>query len=140
MHRPYRLENCGDAVEPKARSQPNGTRLAARSSGGCGLGLAGVGAFVSRSPLSARSTSCGLEAALSVRGNDGAEARTIEQVVIATIVRRTASLRISPYHPEAHVNKRAGLTIVPSKAATIFTGKIRCLVPRNDLREQQVLR
>jgi hypothetical protein len=97
MHRPYRLENRGDAVELKARSQPMGTRLAARSSDG--FGFAGVGALVSRSPLSARSTSCGLKAVLSVLGKDGNETRTIEQIAVVMIVRRTAILRISPSHP-----------------------------------------
>jgi protein-L-isoaspartate(D-aspartate) O-methyltransferase len=60
--RPKSVENCGADIELKARSQPIGTRLDARSSGGSGLDplLAGAGALVSRSLLSARSTTCGL--------------------------------------------------------------------------------
>ena len=47
--RPKSVENCGADIELKARSQPMGTRLDARSSGGCGLGalLAGADALVS---------------------------------------------------------------------------------------------
>ena len=60
--RPKSVENCGADIELKARSQPMGTRLDARSSGVCGLGplLAGADALVSRSLLRARSTTCGL--------------------------------------------------------------------------------
>ena len=64
-----------------------GTCLSARWSDGCELGpfLAGAGALVSRSPLSARSTNCGLETIPSVLGNDGNEIRVIEQSAVATM-------------------------------------------------------
>ncbi len=61
--RPKSLENCGADVELKARSQPTGTRLDARSSDGRDLSdafLDGAGILVRRSPLSARSTTCSL--------------------------------------------------------------------------------
>jgi len=100
-----------------------GTRLPARSSDGCDLGpcLAGAGALVSRSPLSARSTNCGLETIPSVLGNDGNEIRVIEQSAVATMVRRITDLRISPSHPESTHNKRAELLLVPPVRALIFT-------------------
>jgi hypothetical protein len=99
--RPKSVENCGADIELKARSQPMGTCLPARSSDGCDLGsfFAGAGALVSRSPLSARSTNCGLKTIPSVLGNDGKEIRTIEQSAVATIASRVIVLRISPSHP-----------------------------------------
>src|ERR1700722_10034401 len=98
MQRPKSAENCGADIELKARSQPMGTCLPARSSGGCDLGsfFAGAGALVSRSPLSARSTNCGLENIPKGPGNDGKEIRTIEQSALATIASRVIVLRISP--------------------------------------------
>ena len=71
--RPKSVENCGADIKLKTRSQPRGTCLPARSSDGCDLGsfFAGAGALVSRSPLSARSTNCGLKTIPSVLGNDG---------------------------------------------------------------------
>ena len=116
--RPKSVENCGADIELKTRSQPRGTCLPARSSDGCDLGsfFAGAGALVSRSPLSARSTNCGLETIPSVLGNDGNEIRTIEQSAVATMVRRITDLRISPSHPESTHNKRAELLFVPSPA------------------------
>ena len=99
--RPKSVENCGADIELKTRSQPRGTCLPARSSDGCDLGsfFAGAGALVSRSPLSARSTNCGLKTIPSVLGNDGKEIRTIEQSAVATIASRVIVLRISPSHP-----------------------------------------
>jgi hypothetical protein len=102
--RPKSVENCGDDVELKARSQPMGTCLPARSSDGCDLGrsLPGPGALLSRSPLSARSTNCGLETIPSVLGNDGKEIRTIEQSTVDTIASRVIVLRISLSHPREY--------------------------------------
>jgi hypothetical protein len=112
--RPKSVENCGDDVELKARSQPMGTCLPARSSDGCDLGpFLSAGALVSRSPLSARSTNCGLETIPSVLGNDGNEIRVIEQSAVATMVRRITDLRISPSHPESTHNKRACSSFLP---------------------------
>ena len=122
--RPKSVENCGADIELKARSQPMGTCLPARSSDGCDLGsfFAGAGALVSRSPLSARSTNCGLKTIPSVLGNDGKEIRTIEQSAVATI----ASSRYCPAHQSlpslrAHTNKRAELPFVPPLRALIST-------------------
>jgi hypothetical protein len=109
--RPKSVENCGDDVELKARSQPMGTRLLARSSDGCDLGLflPGAGALVSRSPLSARSTNCGLETIPSVLGNDGKEIRTIEQSAVDIIASRVIVLRISLSHPRDQQTSRSAL-------------------------------
>jgi hypothetical protein len=114
--RPESVENCGDAVELKARSQPRGTCLPARSSDGCDLGsfFAGAGALVSRSPLSARSTNWGLDTIPSALGNEGNEIRTIEQSAIDTIASRVIFLLIDPLPSlRAHTNKRAELLFVP---------------------------
>ena len=122
--RPKSVENCGADIELKARSQPTGTCLPARFSDGCDLGsfFAGAGALVSRSPLSARSTNCGLKTIPSVLGNDGKEIRTIEQSAVATIASRVIVLRINPSHPGEHTfNQRAELLFVPLLRALIST-------------------
>ena len=100
-HRPKSVENSGEDIELKARSQPIGTCLPARSSDGRDLDpfLAGAAALISRSPLSARSINCGLKAITSVLGNDGYEIRTIEQSAVAIIASRVIVLRISPSRP-----------------------------------------
>ena len=56
--RPKSEENCGGDIELKARSQPTGTCLPVRTDAGRDVRpfFAGDGAIVSRSPLSARST------------------------------------------------------------------------------------
>jgi hypothetical protein len=95
--RPKRDENWAEDIELKARSQPTGIRLPARSSDGCDLR---AGAMVGRSPLSARLTGCGLKAIPCAPGNDGNEMRTIEQIAVATTAKRTMVLFISPSHPE----------------------------------------
>jgi hypothetical protein len=99
--RPKSVENCDPDIELKARSQPIGTFLPTRSSDGCDLGplLAGVGALVSRSPLSARSTNCSLDTVPRVLGNDGKEMRMIEQSAVDPIAKRAIVLSISPSHP-----------------------------------------
>ena len=96
-----------------------GTCLPARSSDGCDLGpfLAGAGALVSRSPLSARSTNCGLETIPSVLGNDGNEIRVIEQSAVATMVRRITDLRISPSHPREHTQQTSRIALRSSPAS-----------------------
>jgi hypothetical protein len=101
--RPKSAENCGADVELKARSQPMGTCLLARSSDGSDLGpfLPGAGALA-RSPLSARSTNCGLGTIPSALGNDGKEIRTIEQSAVDTIASRVIVLRISLSHPREY--------------------------------------
>ena len=101
MQRPKRAENWGDDIELKARSQPKGTFLPVRISDGCDLCPFSLGAdaLLSRSPLSARSTNCGLKTIPSVQGNDGPEIRTIELSAVATIASRVIVLRINPSHP-----------------------------------------
>ena len=96
-----------------------GTCLSARWSDGCDLGpfLAGAGALVSRSPLSARSTNCGLETIPSVLGNDGNEIRVIEQSAVATMVRRITDLRISPSHPREHTQQTSRIALRSSRAS-----------------------
>ena len=99
-----------------------GTCLSARWSDGCELGpfLAGAGALVSRSPLSARSTNCGLETIPSVLGNDGNdgnEIRVIEQSAVATMVRRITDLRISPSHPREHTQQTSRIALRSSRAS-----------------------
>ena len=100
--RPKSDENWGGDIELKARSQPTGGFLPARSSDGCDLPvfLAWAGAVVGRSPLSARLTDCGLKSIPCALGNDGNETRTIEQIAVATTARRTTVLLISPSHPK----------------------------------------
>src|SRR5262249_19253856 len=85
----------------KARSQPMGTLLPASSSDGFDLGpfLAGAGTLGSRSPLSARSTTCNFDTTPSVLGKEGKEIRTIEQSAVASTARRSTVLRIKPSHP-----------------------------------------
>ena len=99
--RPKSDENWGGDIELKARSQPTGGFLPARSSDDCDLPvfLAWAGA-VGRSPLSARLTDCGLKSIPCALGNDGNETRTIEQIAVATTARRTTVLLISPSHPK----------------------------------------
>ena len=99
-----------------------GTSLPARSSDGCDLGpfLAGAGALVSRSPLSARSTNCGLETIPSVLGNDGNdgnEIRVIVQSAVAKMVRRITDLRISPSHPREHTQQTSRIALSSSRAS-----------------------
>jgi hypothetical protein len=96
--RPKIVENCGDDIELKDRSQPMGT-LCALTKDGCDFApiLPAAGALVSRSPLSVRSTSCGLEIIPTVLGNEGNEARTIKPSAVTTIAHRTV-LRINPSH------------------------------------------
>ena len=108
-----------------------GTRLPARSSDGCDLGpfLAGAGALVSRSPLSARSTNCGLETIPSVLGNDGNEIRVIVQSAVAKMVRRITDLRISPSHPREHTQQTSRIAL--SSSVTGFADRCR-KSPRQD--------
>jgi hypothetical protein len=96
--RPKIVENCGDDIELKARSQPMGT-LWALTKDGCGFDpiLPAAGASVSRSPLSVRSTSCGFNIIPTVLGNEGNETRTIKPSAVTTIAHRTV-LRINPSH------------------------------------------
>jgi hypothetical protein len=108
-----------------------GTSLPARSSDGCDLGpfLAGAGALVSRSPLSARSTNCGLETIPSVLGNDGNEIRVIEQSAVAKMVRRITDLRISPSRPREHTQQTSRIAL--SSSVTGFADRCR-KSPRQD--------
>jgi len=120
--RPKSVENCGADIELKTRSQPRGTCLPARSSDGCDLGsfFAGAGALVSRSPLSARSTNCGLKTIPSVLGNDGNdgnEIRVIVQSAVAKMVRRITDLRISPSHPREHTQQTSRIALSSSRAS-----------------------
>lgn len=92
--RPNSVENSGEDIELKARSQPTGTCLPIRTSPGCDLGpfLTGAGALISRSRLP-RSTNCNLGTIPSVLGNDGNEIRTIEASAVATIANRVKARR-----------------------------------------------
>ena len=98
-----------------------GTRLDARSSDGGDLNPfwvgAGAGALVSRSPLSARSTDCGLIAIPSVLGKEGKEIKTIEQSAVATIARRNTSCASAPPIPESSNIKRSESFFVPPNDA-----------------------
>ena len=98
--RPKSEENCGGDIELKARSQPTGTCLPVRTSAGRdGPFFAGDGAIVSRSPLSAQSTTWGLDRIANVLGNDGNEKRIAEQIAITRNTHRATVLRISTSHP-----------------------------------------
>jgi hypothetical protein len=99
--RPKKVEDWAEEIELKARSQPTGTCLPARSSCDLRPFLTCAGAVVGRSLLSARLTCCGLKSIPCALGNDGNEMITIEQIAAAITATRTTVLFISLSHPES---------------------------------------
>jgi hypothetical protein len=108
-----------------------GTCFPVRTSTGCNLRPFRLmpGYWSAESPLSARSTNCGLETIPGVLGNDGKEIRTIEPSAVATIASRVSLYASIPRISEStHTNKRADLLFVPRLRALISTTKtvVRC--------------
>ena len=82
------MENCDEAIELKARSQPAGTRFSPL--------VEAVPEPFKRSLLCERSTDCGLAIIAAVLGNDGNEPQITRQSAVTVIAYSFTALLIYP--------------------------------------------